>query len=84
MVLGTVFVRNHLPIGKMFLESRIHQQLFTNGMPGELPSELVLPSVFLIVGGRGEDLVVCILELTMVVFDGLCDASHDWHRGGAE
>lgn len=58
------------------LHGGIYDQLFGDGMSGQLPGELVLPADFLISAGCVEDLVLGGLELFVAVLDELRDALH--------
>lgn len=59
----------------MLLKGRIHDHLFGNGVPSQLPHELVLPSDLVVVALRCLDVVVILLELAVVVLDTVGYAS---------
>jgi hypothetical protein len=73
-MLLSIFISHSAAIGECLFENGINDKLLGNRVPGELPGKLVLPLDLLLVGSRGEDLVVVVLDLAVVFLDGVDDA----------
>lgn len=76
VVLVSVLVGHGAAVGKVLLKDRVDDKLLADGVARELPGELVLPLDLLLFGGCGENLVVVVLDLTVILLDGVDDASH--------
>jgi hypothetical protein len=55
----------------------IDKKLLANGMPGQFPRELILPSRFRVVSCV-EDVLIVLLNLAMVVLNDVRNAFHDY------
>ena len=73
LMLRTIFFRPIFSTWNVLLQGRIHYELFTNGVTGQLPGELVLPADFGVIILGVENVVVVLFKLTMVMFDGVRD-----------
>lgn len=73
-MLSPILIRHLLPrLPNILPKGRINHQLLSNRMTSELPRKLVLPSRRLVVVLRVEDVVVVLLELAVVLGDGVDD-----------
>jgi hypothetical protein len=76
-MLSTVAVSHLLATSaKVLFERRIHNNLLSYGVPGELPDKLVLPARPLVIVGGVDDMLVSGVDVTMVLLDGLGDGLH--------
>ena len=59
-----------LSMWHVMLHRRIHNYLFGNGVAGELPDELVAPALLVFIVAGVDNLIVILMELSVVVGDG--------------
>jgi hypothetical protein len=77
LVLRAVFVCHLLPFNTEMLDKAgIHYQFLTNRMAGEFPGELVLPACCLVIILGVDDIIVALLEFSMVVLDSVANSRH--------
>jgi hypothetical protein len=77
-MLRAILLGHLLAVGDVLLHGRVDDDLFADGVTGELPDELVLVPDLLVLVGRVHDLVVEALELGVLSADGVEDAVADW------
>lgn len=71
LMLGTVLFGHLQAVGNKLLEGRVDDNLLGDGVAGKLPDELVLPSNFGVVILGSDDVLVLLLELSVVVLDAV-------------
>lgn len=80
-----VLITHLLPLlAERLDEARIHDEFLSDGVPRQLPRELVLPARRLVVVLRVEDVGVVGAEIPMVLLDRGADGGHGLEGGGGE
>lgn len=79
----SIMVCHRFAIVEHLLHAWVYHELFTDGMAGELPGELVLPSFLFIFRLGAQDSIILILQFAMIVFDHFGHASR-CRSSGAE
>lgn len=59
-----------LSVWHVMLHRRVNNYLFGNGVAGELPDELVAPALLVFIVAGVDNLIVILMELSVVVGDG--------------
>ena len=59
-----------LSMWHVMLHRRVNNYLFGNGVAGELPDELVAPALLVFIVAGVDNLIVILMELSVVVGDG--------------
>lgn len=65
-----VFLSHRFSIfAQVLLHGGINDELLTNGVPGQLPSELALPSCLRVVVIRVADVLIVLFDLAVIVLN---------------
>ena len=59
-----------LSMWHVMLHRRVNNYLFGNGVAGELPDELVAPALLVFIVAGVDNLIIILMELSVVVGDG--------------
>ena len=80
-VLTSVLLGHFFPIDNILLHGRIDNEFLTNRVTSKLPGELVLPANLVLVIFGVEDIVVVLIELSVIMLDDIADGLHVYSRG---
>ena len=70
LMFGSVLLRHFVSLlTYVLLECGVDDQFLSDGVPGELPGELVLPASCLVKVLCVEDILVVLLDLTVILLD---------------
>jgi hypothetical protein len=72
-MLGSVFLSHVFAILHILLHRWVYNELLTNGMSGQFPSELILIANLGVVVLRAHDSIIKLFKFGMVVLDCLAD-----------